>query len=153
MLFLFGTDCNSNAIFVLFPGIFYQSRMDCKWCGFLIPFIKTLPFNKFTLYIYPLFNDLTSLKRKHSKTKQGLRERGVKKKGCNHNLFKNPDLKKALSYFSFQVKPIHKEVIEVYMAGERKNPLAVLCIRVSPCLSDSLRQFANMLTSSQTLFH
>ena len=88
MLFPFGTDCNSKAILVSFPSILYQVRMDCKWHGFLIPLIKSLLFNKFTLCIYPLLNDLNSLKTEQSKRKQGLRKSSNKQKGCNYNLLK-----------------------------------------------------------------
>lgn len=88
VLFLFGTDCSSKAIFVSFPSILYQSTIDCKWHGFLIPLIKPLPFNKFTLNIYPLLNGLNSLKRK-------------KKAKENRNLGKEVLRKKAITIIYF----------------------------------------------------
>lgn len=88
MLFPFGTDCNSRAILVSLPIILYQVRMDCKWHGFLIPLIKSLLFNKLTLYIYPLLNDLNSLKTEQSQRKLGLRKSSNKQKGCNYNLLR-----------------------------------------------------------------
>ena len=148
VLFLFGTDCSSKAIFVSFPSILYQSTIDCKWHGFLIPLIKPLPFNKFTLNIYPLLNGLNSLKRKKkSKRKQELRKRSIKKKGYHHNLFLKIQIK-AVSCFPLQVKPIHNEVVELHMAGGKKNTLTVLCICVYPCLSHIIQQLSNTLINS-----